>query len=568
MITLLAPHFSMWQIQAGGGPTASGGRQEGSLDLVAGTFDAVVAHALLSHVDDPSAAIGEAARVVRSGGMVAIFDCDFASLTFSHPDPAQGKAYDEAVSNAIATSPRVMRQMPRLLKAAELELVTSFAYVVTAFVSADARSPRSPTKKSSERRAVCTFVVASNHTEVRDAQEGGLHGDSSTGEARRLPADIAEQLGVHPKTVQPGAEARAAPRRGRGGRRGSQLDPYRPASIELLAEGVWNAVVILREIQALGYAGGDLDAARLHPRPSGRCGRAGRRCASRPSRAGSCRATGAIQRDADRRRRPSTVHFIVNTLGLLAPLPLLGTDSRGRRAHLRRADPGLRVLRRRDRARCWSTTRRRRCSRIGAGGAVRFNARFVDLAGHYGFTPAGLPAGSGADQGQGRAHGRLRQAPLLRPLPRLRELGASEPAGRAVAARGSRPARARHGPRGGGRALRARGAARCGRCRPGATTPPTGSRARSAGTATSTCAAIATACPPRWPASRSRSASRSTAQLRGLRRRAASSPQHRLQPAERRAGSPCPSTTPRSGRETLDVERRPLAVYEEAATWN
>jgi ubiquinone/menaquinone biosynthesis C-methylase UbiE len=108
-----------------------------SLDLATGTSDAVVAHTLLSHVDDPSAAIGEAARVVRSGGMVAIFDCDFASLTFSHPDPAQGKAYDEAVTHAIATSPRVIGQMPRLLKAAGLELVTSFAYVVADIGQAD-----------------------------------------------------------------------------------------------------------------------------------------------------------------------------------------------------------------------------------------------------------------------------------------------------------------------------------------------------------------------------------------------------------------------------------------------
>jgi len=108
-----------------------------SLDLPAGTFDAVVAHTLLTHVDDPSAVIAEAARVVRSGGMVGIFDCDFASLTFSHSDPAQGKAYDEAVINAIVTSPRVMRQMPRLLKAAGLELVTSFAYVATDIGQAD-----------------------------------------------------------------------------------------------------------------------------------------------------------------------------------------------------------------------------------------------------------------------------------------------------------------------------------------------------------------------------------------------------------------------------------------------
>ncbi len=108
-----------------------------SLDLADGTFDAVVAHTLVSHVDDPSAVIGEAARVVRPGGMVGIFDGDYASLTFGHADPSKGKVYDDALINAVVTSPRVMRQMPRLLRAAGLELVASFPYVLTEIGKAD-----------------------------------------------------------------------------------------------------------------------------------------------------------------------------------------------------------------------------------------------------------------------------------------------------------------------------------------------------------------------------------------------------------------------------------------------
>jgi len=42
---------------------------------------------------------------------------------------------------------------------------------------------------------------------------------------------------------------------GRRRKRGSKLDPYLPAVDRLLAEGVWNAVVIFREIQAAGYPG-------------------------------------------------------------------------------------------------------------------------------------------------------------------------------------------------------------------------------------------------------------------------------------------------------------------------
>ena len=107
------------------------------LDLIDGSFDAVVAHTLLSHVDDPSAVVMEAARLVRPGGMIGIFDGDYASITFGHPDPAKGKAYDDAVVGGVVTSPRVMRQMPRLLKAASLQLVASFPYIVAEVGKAD-----------------------------------------------------------------------------------------------------------------------------------------------------------------------------------------------------------------------------------------------------------------------------------------------------------------------------------------------------------------------------------------------------------------------------------------------
>lgn len=101
------------------------------LDFADGTFDALVAHTLLSHVDDPLSVLQEAARVVRQGGTIGIFDGDYASLTFDHADPFKGKTYDEALIGALVTNPRVMRQLPRLLRAAGLELVTSFAYALS-----------------------------------------------------------------------------------------------------------------------------------------------------------------------------------------------------------------------------------------------------------------------------------------------------------------------------------------------------------------------------------------------------------------------------------------------------
>ncbi len=38
--------------------------------------------------------------------------------------------------------------------------------------------------------------------------------------------------------------------------RGSKLDPFKPAVDRLLKDGVWNAVVILRELEGQGYDGG------------------------------------------------------------------------------------------------------------------------------------------------------------------------------------------------------------------------------------------------------------------------------------------------------------------------
>jgi ubiquinone/menaquinone biosynthesis C-methylase UbiE len=112
-----------------------------SLQASAARFDAAVAHTLLSHVGDPLAVLREIARVVKPGAMVGIFDGDYASLTFGTDDPAKGKTDDEAIINAIVTNPRVMRQMPELLREAGLELVVSFGHVVADIGKADFWAP-------------------------------------------------------------------------------------------------------------------------------------------------------------------------------------------------------------------------------------------------------------------------------------------------------------------------------------------------------------------------------------------------------------------------------------------
>jgi SAM-dependent methyltransferase len=92
-------------------------------------FDAVVAHTTISHVGDPLALLAEAARVVRPGGRVAIFDGDYASWTFDYPDPVFAKDMDEAVIATVVNNPRVLRELPRLLRQAGLEREDLLAWV-------------------------------------------------------------------------------------------------------------------------------------------------------------------------------------------------------------------------------------------------------------------------------------------------------------------------------------------------------------------------------------------------------------------------------------------------------
>ena len=92
-------------------------------------FDVVVFHTVISHVTDPLVALREAARVVRPGGTVALFDGDYASLTFAFPDAGRAKAMDEALIAAVVNNPRVMRDLPALLREIGLDLVEAEGHV-------------------------------------------------------------------------------------------------------------------------------------------------------------------------------------------------------------------------------------------------------------------------------------------------------------------------------------------------------------------------------------------------------------------------------------------------------
>lgn len=82
-----------------------------SLEFPPATFDAVIAHTVISHVTEPATVVREMARVVRPGGTVAIFDGDYASLTYAFPDHDFGRRMDAALVSLVFNNPLVMREL-------------------------------------------------------------------------------------------------------------------------------------------------------------------------------------------------------------------------------------------------------------------------------------------------------------------------------------------------------------------------------------------------------------------------------------------------------------------------
>jgi transposase len=194
--------------------------------------------------------------------------------------------------------------------------------------------------------------------------------------------DIAADLGVHPKTVRRALQRGSAPIPPRTRRR-SKLDPFKPQVDRLLAAGVWNGVVILRELRATGYTGSHtILRDYIAPKRALRPGRATVRFETEPGR--------QLQSDwgeltTQLAGQPTKVAFIVNQLGY------------SRRFHFwcaARQDAehtyeGLirsleyfggvpqEVL----------VDNQKAAVLVHHGDSLVFNDRFLDLATHYGFTP-------------------------------------------------------------------------------------------------------------------------------------------------------------------------------------
>jgi transposase len=195
--------------------------------------------------------------------------------------------------------------------------------------------------------------------------------------------DIANELGVTPKTVRRALKRGGAPVKERK-KTTSKLEPYKQKIDQLLSEEVWNTKVILREIQAEGYTGSyTILREYVQPKRPLRASRATVRFETEPGQ--------QLQSDwgevaVEIAGAATKVHFIVNELGFSRRFHFWCTNSEDAehtyegliRSFEYFGGVSEEVLVDNQKAAVLTHP---------ADGKPCFNERFVDLAGLYGFTP-------------------------------------------------------------------------------------------------------------------------------------------------------------------------------------
>lgn len=195
--------------------------------------------------------------------------------------------------------------------------------------------------------------------------------------------DIAHELGVSTKTVSRAIGQGSAPP-GKRPLTSSKIDPFKPAIDQLLAENVWNAMVILDEIREQGYTG-EVTLIRNYIRPK------------RPLR--QSRQTVRFETEPGKQLQNdwgelwsmvggqrTKLHFTVSTLGFSRRFHFWITD-REDAEHtyegLIRAFEHLGGIT----AQVLVDNQKSMVLTHDSRGRVRYNETFLDMAGHYGFTP-------------------------------------------------------------------------------------------------------------------------------------------------------------------------------------
>ena len=260
--------------------------------------------------------------------------------------------------------------------------------------------------------------------------------------------DIAAEVGVHPKTIRRAIERGSARERKRK-RRGSKLEPHKATVDRLLKENVWNAMVILREIEAEGYEGGiTILREYIAPKRELRPGKATVRFETEPGKQLQSDWGEILTQIAG---EPVKVHFIVNELGYSRRFHFWCTDCEDAEHTY---EGLLRSLEYFGGVPEEVLVDNQKCAVLAypSRGRPHFNERFLDLAELYGFTPRACKPRRARTKGKDeRMVGYIKGNFFLRY--RSFESWTHQPTGRALAGRRSRPAGARHGQGSGRRAF-------------------------------------------------------------------------------------------------------------------
>lgn len=194
--------------------------------------------------------------------------------------------------------------------------------------------------------------------------------------------DIAEELGVHPKTVSRALKRGKAPDKKRK-KKPTKLDPYKKQVDQLMAEGVWNANVIFEVIKEAGYPG-KITMLRMYMAPKRplRKSRATVRFETEP---GKQVQSDWGQIETEIAGEPVKVHFIVNTLGYSRRFHFWCGQKEDAEHTYEGIIRSFEYFGGVTKELLVDNQKTAVIDRVN--GQVRFNERFIDLAGRYGFEP-------------------------------------------------------------------------------------------------------------------------------------------------------------------------------------
>jgi ubiquinone/menaquinone biosynthesis C-methylase UbiE len=85
-----------------------------AIGLPDGSVDRVHTDRVLQHVADPGAVLGEARRVLRSGGRAVFAEPDWDTLIIDYPDLSVARAYTRFVTDRVVRNASIGRQLARL----------------------------------------------------------------------------------------------------------------------------------------------------------------------------------------------------------------------------------------------------------------------------------------------------------------------------------------------------------------------------------------------------------------------------------------------------------------------